>query len=225
MRSRLYALTAVAVVLLICICGQQAMAQSPHHLSIRVVPSQTFHAMFPQVVLKPNLYQLSSGFGVLPPLDVNGGDQWPCFGGQADCSTISAGGVVIGTPAYTQSLSACNANVSGAPNCGQIFWFYEDDTNDNTDHLIVSLTAKQGLNFILNTGLFDFGPNPFAPGSVIIIFDDTAFGTLGQTGPGNGFCAGSNVTCVNPHAGAVNLTATTNVGLHTITTKFKIFLK
>ena len=171
------------------------------------------------------LFQLSQGFGVLPPLDGSGADEWPCFGGSADCSTIAPGGVVIGAPAYTQSLAACDADSASSTNCGQVFWFYEDDTGDNTDDLIVSIVVKQGLNFILDTGNFDFGPNPFPAGSVIIISDDVAFGTLGETGKNNGYCAGSKKVCSDPVAGVATVTVTTKVGASKITGKFNINLQ
>lgn len=143
-----------------------------------------------------------------------------------DCSTISAGGVVIGTPAYTQSFTNCDDNTTTIVTCGQVFWFYEDDTGDNVDHLIVSIVAKQGAKFILDTGPFDFGPNPFAAGTVIVVSDDVAFGTIGNLiGPGNGYCAGSTVTCSNPVKGPATVTVTTTVGLSTIHSTFTMFFK
>jgi hypothetical protein len=219
-KSRLFQVAASLAIVVFFLCGQQALAQ--HHLQAHVVPG-VGGGNGPEVASL--LFQLATGMGVLPPLDGGGLDQWPCFGGSPDCSTIAAGGVVIGTPSYTKSLTACDANVVGAPNCGQIFWFYEDDTGDNTDHLIVSITVKQGANYILDTGNFDFGPNPFPAGSVIIISDDTAFGTLGAVGKNNGFCAGSGKTCVNPVAGVANVVVNTKVGTSKISAKFNLNLK
>ena len=74
------------------------------------------------------------------------------FSNAPDCSQIAAGGVVIGQVAYTQSLANCDASAAGAPNCGQIFWFYEDDTGDNTDDLVATIVVKQGKNYIMDTG-------------------------------------------------------------------------
>jgi len=128
------------------------------------------------------------------------------------------------TPGYTQSLAACDDNTSTISNCGQIFWFYEDDTGDSTDDLIVTIAVKQGKNYIADV-VYDFGPNPFPAGSVVIISDDTAFGTLAESGPGNGFCYYSTETCVNPKAGAAVATVTTTVGTSTIKSTFSIFLK
>src|SRR5580698_9316239 len=218
-KSRLFHALAICAMVAFFICSQQAFAQNVHHLQVRVVNPGGAHAQ--AKTEKKALEQLSSGFGVLPPVDSSGNDEWPCFPNQnangADCSQIAAGGVVIGAPAYTQSLANCDASAAGAPNCGQIFWFYEDDTGDGTDDLIVSIVVKQGTEYILDTGNFDFGPNPFPAGSVVVISDDVAFGTLGETGKNNGFCDGSKKTCVNPVAGIATVTVTTKVGASKIT--------
>jgi hypothetical protein len=208
------------------VCGQPALAQdSPHHIQVQALPSTGLPLLVP--VESKKLEQLSSGFGVLPAKGGDGNDNWPCFGGGAmpDCSSILTGGVVIGIPAYTQSLTNCNDNTTTIVACGQVFWFYEDDTGNNTAHLIVSIVAKQGANYILDTGPFDFGPNPFSAGTVIVISDDTAFGTIGASGPGNGYCAGSTQTCVNPKAGPAVVTVTTTVGTSTIKATFTMFFK
>ncbi|MGA9643646.1 MAG: hypothetical protein WBQ72_19770 [Terriglobales bacterium] len=218
----------LAVVALL-VCSQPAMAQSPHHLQFRLMPGNG-HVALKGAKEKKALEQLMSGFGVLPPVDGGGNDEWPCFPGSSnpnapDCASIATGGLVVGQTAYTQSLSACDGNSGSSPNCGQVFWFYEDDTGDTTDDLVVSIVVKQGKNYILDTGPFNFGPNPFAAGSVVVIYDDTAFGTLGQTGVGNGFCAGSTETCVNPVAGVASVTVTTTVGTSSIKSSFNMFLE
>lgn len=212
---------AFAVALAFGLMGNSALGQSPVQLKAHAVSFQTAKAD-PQTA--PALFQLSQGFGVLPPVDGSGFDEWPCFGGMTDCSTIAAGGVVIGTPSYTWSLANCDASQSNSAACGQIFWFYEDDTGDSTDHLIVSITGKQGTNYVLDTGNYDFGPNPYAD-QVTVIAGDLAFGTLGQTGKGNGLCRHSNKTCVNPVAGLVDITVTTTVGPSHIKSSFKVNLK
>jgi hypothetical protein len=228
-KSILLPVVVLMAIVAFTVAGQQALAQSPHHFQFKVVsPAQADRA--PKGVKeKAVLEQLMAGFGVLPPVDGGGNDEWPCFPNQnangADCSTIATGGVVIGEPAFTQSLSACDADSSSSANCGQIFWFYEDDTGDTTDDLVISVVIKQGKNYILDTGSYDFGPNPFPAGSIVVIYDDTAFGTLGQTGPGNGFCAGSTETCVNPIAGKATATITTTVGTSTIKTEVNMFLE
>ncbi|HEY4841798.1 MAG TPA: hypothetical protein VIH78_07515 [Terriglobales bacterium] len=222
---------ALTAVLALFICGQPAPAQNPHHFQIRSLSPADAGQVFPPKgpVEKKRLEQLSSGFGVLPPVDGGGNDEWPCFPNQnangADCSSIATGGVVIGQPAFTQSLANCDASASSAPNCGQFFSFYEDDTGDTTDDLVVSIVVKQGVKYILDTGTVDLGTNPFPAGSVVVIYDDTAFGTLGQTGPGNGFCGGSTETCVNPVKGPATATFTITVGTSTIKTTIDMFLE
>ena len=225
--SLLFALTLLATGAFL-LCGQPALAQGPHHIQFRVVPGHEdgvrAQAGFDE------LFLLNSGFAALPPLDGGGNDEWPCFPGSdnpisADCSQIAAGGVVVGAPAYTWSLANCDASSDTSANCGQLYWFYEDDTGDNTDDLIVSLAVKQGTEYILDTGNVDLGQNTFPAGSVVVIYDDTAFGTLGGTGKNNGFCAGSKKVCVNPVAGVATVSFTTKVGASKISGHFNINLQ
>jgi len=230
MKSRWFPVFALTAIVAFLVCGQPALAQEGrHYIQARVAPGMQ-KAKANGLQGYDELFQLASGFGVLAPVDGSGNDEWPCFPGSgnpnaADCSTIATGGAVIGTPAFTWSYAACDASAAGAPNCGQIFWFYEDDTNDTTDHLIVSIVVKQGTNYILDTGNVDLGPNPFSPGSIVVIYDDTAFGTLGETGRGNGFCAGSKRVCANPLTGIATVVVTTKVGPSKISTRFNINLQ
>jgi hypothetical protein len=225
--SRLLQVLACLAIVAFFVYGQPTLAQeNPHHLQAHALPSTGLPFLAP--VESKKLEQLSSGFGVLPALGTDGKDNWPCFGGGSfpDCSSIAAGGAVIGTPAYTQSLTNCADDTTTIVACGQVFWFYEDDTGNNTAHLIASIVVKQGAKFILDTGPVDLGVNPFSAGSIIVISDDTAFGTQGvPTGPGNGFCAGSTVTCSPVVAGPAVVTVTTTVGTSTIKATFTMFLK
>jgi len=232
-KPRLFQLVFLFAMVAFLICGQHANAQETQaisrlHIQARVV-STTDQGLIGDIVEKKILYQLTSGFGVLPPKDANGYDEWPCVPNSAnanypDCSNIAPGGVVTGVPGFTQSLAKCDDSTSTISYCGQIFWFYEDDTGDNTDDLIVTIAVKQGDNYIADV-VYNFGPNPYPAGSVVIISDDTAFGTLGETGPGNGFCYYSTETCVNPKAGSATGSVTTTVGTSTIKSTFNLFLK
>jgi hypothetical protein len=226
-KSRMFQVFACLAIVVFFVCGQQAQAQQ--RLQFRVAPGpHADKAPRKGVKEKAVLEQLSSGFGTLPPLDENGNDVWPCFPNMnsngMDCSSIPTGGVVIGEPAYTWSLRACDGHTATSANCGQVFSFFEDDTGDNTNYIVTSVVAKQGADYILNTGPVNLGLDPFSPGTVLVIYLDTAFGTLGQTGPGNGFCAGSTETCVNPKAGEATFTFIVTVGPSTITSTFKVFL-
>ncbi len=226
-KSRMFQSLAFLTVVVFFVCGQPALAQ--HHFKAQLVPGHQVSAKAQVLAKYDELFQLASGFGALPPVDGGGYDEWPCFPNMnangADCSQISPGGVVIGDPAYTWSYAACDANSDTSTNCGQIFWFYEDDTGDNTDDLIVSIVVKQGTNYILDTGNYNFGPNPFPAGSVIVISDDVAFGTLGQTGANNGYCNGSKKVCSNPLTGVATVSVTTKVGPSKIMGKFNINLQ
>jgi hypothetical protein len=223
----LQAVASMAVVVLF-VCGQSALAQ--HHFQIRTVPGMQSGARAQSVQGFDELFQLASGFGALPPEDGGGNVEWPCFpnlnDNGADCATIANGGVVVGMPAHTWSYAACDANTATSPDCGQIFWFYEDDTGDNTDPLIISIVVRQGTTVLLDTGNVTLAQhNPTTAGSVVAISDDVAFGTLGQTGKGNGFCAGTRTTCVNPQEGLASVMVTTKVGASKITSKFSINLQ
>ncbi len=191
--------------LLLCpaLSGRQALAQRTIRRSIAPVTAARNHGMVKPAVNGGAFYQLSSGFGVLPPLDENDNDEWPCqaswtnFNG-ADCSQIAYGGVVIAWPTYTWSLEQCSDDSEGAPTyCGQVFWFYEDDTGDTTDDLIATTEVKQGTNIILYV-VTNFGPGADTPGDNVIWLD-SAFGTQGQTGKGNGWCAGTKAVRCTGH--------------------------
>jgi GH18 family chitinase len=84
----------------------------------------------------------------------DGTELWFCAGNTStpnpDCPTIGnpqvtfpTGGIVLGLPQYTWSLSACDggtngSSLGGTPTyipCGQMGAFYEDDSGDNADEL------------------------------------------------------------------------------------------
>jgi hypothetical protein len=187
----------------------------------------------------------------LPTTNTDGSDLWPCFGDTSsanpDCPTIGApsvtfptGGVALGAPSYTWSLSACNGTTNGNVLCGQTNSWYEDDSGDSTDDLTYEIEVTQGENIIADSGLVDFGPNTFgglSPAANVIIYGDQNFGTLGETGKNNGNCdadfnypspelpgvfvIAAGKTCVDPVAGPVKFTATTSVQTATFTTSAK----
>jgi len=212
--------------------GPQALAQEhSSHVRIQITPPK--HSLAgPNITGDGVLVPLAAGFAALPPQDGNGDDEWPCqpnnpdADNDADCSGIAAGGLVIGTPAYTWSLADCDADTATSTNCGQVFWSYEDDTGDNTDDLVVSIVAKQGTAFLLDTGNINLGVNTAAVGSTVVLSQDAAFGTLGATGKNNGYCAGSKRVCSNPLPTApITITVTTEVGRYKLMKSFKIVLQ
>jgi hypothetical protein len=241
--------------------GQQASAQNdaqskiPFH--VRVVPRAAAN-VGPDVMSLtapvPNLYPLSAGLTASSnPTYVNtdGTDLWVCLGvlpsgeENPDCSTIGnpsiqfpAGGIVVGVPSYTWSLSNCNATSFSSPPCGQLVTFYEDATNDSTDDLLFTIVVTQGTGesttWIYDSGTIDFGPNQFIgkipPSSIVYIFGDTGLGNEGvTTGPNNGNCFASanypsatdpatalftitaNKTCSPVAAGLATFTVTTEI--------------
>jgi hypothetical protein len=167
-----------------------------------------------------------------------------------DCPTIGdpsqgfpAGGVALGAYAYTWSLSDCNATTTTASPCGQTETWYEDDTNDSTDTLTYSVVATQGSTTIADSGTVVFGPNSFggqSPAANVVIYGDQNFGTQGETGANNGNCEAdfdypltsaafpgstyviaAGKTCGAAVAGAVTITATTEVAKPTYTKETK----
>ena len=193
------------------------------------LPGFAIHALSAQKsaptggAVPPNLYPINAQFGYLPPKDGGGNDYWPCYtgGSNPDCSSLPGNGVVVGVPLYTPwSLSSCDTSTP----CGQIYFFYDDLTNDSTDDLTITVTVKQGTNYIYAVGPRDIGPNPFA-NEVVVFSGDKAFGTQGQTGRGNGWCAGSRHTCVDPVAGVANGEAIIQVGPYQMKEKFSFYLQ
>jgi hypothetical protein len=199
--------------------SSSAIAASHFHIVANPSPNSEASAS-PDTALAPNLHPIIADFGAPSP----SGD-WPCYAGSSNCADIASGGLVIGAPTFTWSLANCDAKAKkDTTPCGQIYWFYEDDTNDNTDHLVLSVVVTQGKNYILDISE-DQGPNPYGA-SVVYAFGDFSFGTLGNhTGPGNGYCYVNTVTCANPHAGIANVVITTTVGIYSLTQRFQINLQ
>jgi hypothetical protein len=267
--KRVHALPLVAFTLIIslAVLAPQAMAQTqtPHHYAIKIVPVPA-NRVQPQFKLTPDLYGTAAVFAFSPytqssePTNSDGTDLWPCFGSYTssggtgsenpDCPTMGdpaqgfpVGGAALGTPAYTWSLSACNATSTSVLPCGQTNTWYEDDTGDSSDELIYSIEATQGSSVIADSGTVVFGPNTFgglSPAANVIVYGDQNFGTMGETGKNNGNCdadfnypltspswpgstylIAAGKTCVAPVAGDVTLTATTEVATPVYTKETK----
>jgi hypothetical protein len=215
--------TAILLSTALVLAGSTALASAPRLAGFRIqaIPAQKAETVRPSV--PNNLYPISAQFGYLPPKDGGGNDYWPCYtgGSNADCSSIPANGVVVGIPLYTPWLvSSCDT----ATPCGQLYFFYDDLTNDSTDDLVLTVTVKQGRNYIFAVGPKNLGPNPYA-NEVVVFSGDKAFGTQGQSGKGNGWCAGSSHVCVDPVAGVANGEAVIQVGSYRMTEKFSFYLQ
>jgi len=200
----MFLLAALAVVAVFGLCGA-AYAESPLH-AIWIGPSR---AAVTDNAASTVLFQLATGASNnLAPDDGAGGTYWPCFTGYSnwpDCVSIPAGGVVIGQPSYTQSLSNC---ATGAA-CLWVYWFVEDDVTSTKPSFNFSVTITQGSSTILQTGMISGGAN--APG-IYIVSGNIA------VGPGN--CA--TATCVAPVAGPATITTVTAVGKQKVAGKATI---
>jgi hypothetical protein len=195
----MFMFAALAVIVAFGVCGESALALDPHFrvASIGALPVQTDN----QPAAASLVHQGITGMGVLPPLDATSVDTWPCFtgGSDPDCSSIAAGGLVVGVPLYTWSLTGCTSSTAA---CGQIFWTFETDVTSKKTAINVSITVTQGTSTIMSTGTVDIGKNPGA-GFIEIISDDVAFGV--------GDCAAPTM-CVAPIAGPATIKVTTAIG-------------
>jgi hypothetical protein len=233
------------------VCTQPAAAQKkPRFKVTRISKAHSeVRSDASESALAADLYALQQGFtatAVSLPLNSDGSEIWPCFGdgsGTGDCPFVGdpqqdlpVGGVVVGGPQYVWSLPTCNQNTATVAPCGQIDTWYEDDSGDTTDDLTYLVTVTQVQSgktvYIADSGVIDFGANPFGgPVEDIIIYGDQGFGTLGDaTGPNNGNCdtdfnyplptganpgvvygVQANKTCVAPIEGVATITSTTEI--------------
>ena len=197
-KIRMLMFAAIAVIVAFGVGGHPALAAAPqfHRSVIGHVPAQ----VSPDTTA-PTIFQLVTTLGTLAPIDGSGNDEWPCLTGDAvkwpDCSSIPAGGLVIGLPTYTVSLANClDPNVA----CIGGVEVVEDDNPSTTKDFNWALRITQGDAVILDTGELNLGPN--MPNTIQFIG-----GNL-YVGPGN--CATG--TCVSPVAGKATATTWTWVG-------------
>lgn len=198
---------ALAVIVAFGVRGQaqaQAVAGQNQHAKLTMAsPIQPTEDMTPDleaqlfgVVNHPPLVGGSLAMGVIPPLDGSGDDEWPCFGGGADCSAIASGGYVSGYPNVGWSKSGCNNKA-----CAQLIWWVLLNSSDTTDDVIITIEVKQGTKVINYSGPIDFGPQ--AAGTYYLTDDYLGFGTKE--------CA-SGETCGKASTGLATMTATIQVG-------------
>jgi|HubBroStandDraft_1064217.scaffolds.fasta_scaffold02475_9 hypothetical protein len=208
-KIRMFMFAAVAVIVAFGMVGQQALALDVHFHSM-IIGKADVPDVMPDAASQ--LHQLITVMAVASPETSSSNFYWPCFTGGSDplCSSIPAGGVVLGAPFYTWPLTTCTSSTAA---CGQIYWLFETDVASTKAAIDVSVTVTQGTSTIYNTGTVDVGTNPGA-GYVEVIWADVGFG------PGD--CATG--TCATPVAGAATITTTTTVGKQKATGKATITL-
>jgi hypothetical protein len=205
-KLRMFMLAALAVTTALGVSGQAPAQDSagfdPHPTLVAVgkipMPDISPDTAAPAMLGGP------LALGVLPPLDGSGNEYWTCFTGYgADCSSIPAGGWVSGIPYLFWSKKTCTNKKTA---CAQLTWWFQDNSTDTTDDLIVTISANQGKKFILYQTL-DAGSNDLYSDNLIWVTIDVAFG------PGN--CG--TETCSKPVDGEATLQALAIVGSSTAT--------
>ncbi|MGO4883753.1 MAG: hypothetical protein ACLP59_23475 [Bryobacteraceae bacterium] len=195
MHTRLLIIAALAA------CTVWGAAPTLHVSALGPVPGAV------QPDAQQTLHTLEIGAGTLAPLDAMGNPEWPCFTGHAadypDCSSIPSGGLVIGDPMYTLSLSDCTES-SSIP-CVWLFYIVEDDNPSTTGEMKYFVKVTQQGSVLFDTGTVLVGPNVEG---VYVVAGNAAFG------PGN--CP-STETCVAPVKGAAKISVTFKVGTASVT--------
>jgi len=182
------------------ICGQQARAEPPGTIHARSFPLAATPDLNPNAK-EPAMTMGVVAFGTYPPTDSSGNSEWPCFTGGSDpnCSTIPAGGVILGVPYQDWSVSACNVGPGAA--CGQIYWSFTSNHASGT--VMVSETITQGTKTIYQSGTTNLGMGT-AP------FQSWVWDEIGM---GPNACSG----CVAVVKGPARITVTATVGSVTVT--------
>ena len=216
-KSRLF--VASLAIVAFAVCGQLALAENPHHWHIKVVPAKHSNLMVHSDGAPPvGLVGIEAAL-TTTAVNAYGADYWPCPGGATTvgsvgntaCPYVLAGSWVTGSPAFTWPLAftlsggtitgvGCDQATTAEATypCGQTETWYEDDTvSAGGWDLTYLLTAKQGANYVADSGVVDFGPNPYYSGATdcptgpcqIIIYGDQGLGTQGvASGTNNGNC-------------------------------------
>jgi hypothetical protein len=206
-KLRMFMLAALAVTAALGVPGQ-ALAQDSAgldpHLKLVAVAKIPMTDISPDTAA-PALLGGPLALGVLPPLDSSGNEYWACFtgGSDPDCSSIPAGGWVSGIPYLFWSKKTCTSKKTA---CAQLTWWFQNNSTDTTDDLIVTISANQGEKFILYQ-TFDAGSNDLYSGHLIWVTIDVGFGP--------GYCG--TETCSKPVDGEATLQALALVGSSTAT--------
>lgn len=204
---------ALAVIVAFGVGGQLALAESvanPHVHAVVIGKRAPVNAGGGSYVDKAasKVHNLFATFNELPPLDSSGYGEWPCGGGGSDpdCSSIAAGGLVIGFPFYSWSLATCTSSEYA---CGELTWMFETDLTGTGSKwpINVSVTVTQGTTDIYTSGTLSTGLDN--PGE----YYTEVFALPLGFGPGD--CFAPSTTCGTPVAGAATIKVTTTIGTGT----------
>jgi hypothetical protein len=119
---------------------------------------------------------------------------WPCFGGSTDCSSVMAGGLVVGTPEALWSKSC-----SG---CGQIYYTFQTTTATGTANVVITVTQGSPAKTLFKTS----GSIGTIPKNIIEVVNVTGVSFTGAV------------------AGAATINISTTIGTATIKGAAKIVL-
>jgi hypothetical protein len=269
-KSRWFQVIVLFAIVAFCACSQMAFAR-PHAAVVPRADSQVHpDGVYPASGLY-GVTQAFAGSPYPNWLtNTDGVELWPCFGdggGNGNCPTIGNpvipfSGIAVGIPYFVWSLANCDGTTNGTQvpyvqdqgetwnpyaingyyiPCGQINTFYQDYAGDNTDDILWSAVVMQGTSVIADTGIQDWGVNPYGGGQLIVFYQDFNFGALGDMGPNNGNCVpnynyptsspgtltypvitAGGKTCVDPVAGPATILVTTALATPTWTCKTKL---
>ena len=216
-KIRVIPFAALAVIVALGMIGQPALAQdfvSTLHLQGTIAGRTAPHSdAVPDAASQ--VHELYTTMNELPPLDGSGNGEWPCGGGSPDCADIAAGGLVIGFPFYSWSLTGCTSSTLA---CGEITWMYETDVKSTTAKVSFQVTVTQGSTTkttIYSAGPLSGGKNPGQ-------YYTEVWSLPVGFGPGDCFTTGT--TCGTPVAGPATVTVTTTIGTQKTTGTAVIYL-
>jgi hypothetical protein len=166
-KTRVSLFAALALTVVFGVCAQQSQAHPimwpKGHFQMF---SASHYGVLPPGLDAGGLYQ---GIVAMAPLPPAGTNDWPCFAGDAACSTVAAGGLVIGQPQQVWPAK-CDK-------CGQIFFTFE--TGQLSGECKVSISVMQGDNILLRTSMTKVGN--VLPNQIVTIPMTTSFS--GKPGP------------------------------------------
>jgi len=143
-KTRVSLFAALALTVVFGVCAQQAQA---HPIIWPQGDFQMFTATHYGAVPQGSSAGLFQGIVAMAPLPPAGANGWPCFAGDAACSTLPAGALLIGQP---QQIWPVNCD-----KCGQIFFTFETAAVSGECEVSVSVMQKGAV--VLRTAMTKVG--------------------------------------------------------------------